>query len=239
MKNAVRNMSAFFSQKPEIIKTLQVAGMLLILCGLAAAWQWTPLNTFTGTARLLPFIKSLSAGAFGPLQVIFVYVLGGLVMFPIVVLIPVTALIYGPLLGPAYALLGCLASAVLCYVIGQKMGSETVLRIAGSRARFIEDRLDRHGFLMVALFRFLPVAPYTVVNLAAGAFRMRFLDYTAGTVVGLLPGVIIMTAIEYSAEKALLKPDAWSLLLLAGAAAAAFGAAVWARRRYKQYLSPE
>ena len=106
---------------------------------------------------------------------IFVYVLGGLVMFPIVVLIPVTALIYGPFLGPAYALLGCLASAVLCYVIGQKMGSETVLRIAGSRARFIEDRLARHGFLMIALFRFLPVAPYTVVNLWPARFACNFL----------------------------------------------------------------
>jgi phospholipase D1/2 len=232
-------MSAFFSQKPQIIKMLQFTGVLLILCGLAAAWRWTPLKAFTESGNLVPFIKGLSAGAFGPLQVMAVYVLGGLIMFPIVVLIPVTALIYGPFLGPAYALLGCLASALLCYVIGQKMGSETVLRIAGSRARIIEGQLGRHGFLVVALFRFLPIAPYTVVNLAAGALRMRMRDYTAGTIVGLLPGVIIMTAIEYSAERALLKPDAWSLLLLAGAAAAAFAAAVWARRRYKQYLSPE
>jgi phospholipase D1/2 len=232
-------MPSFFFQKPQILKMLQFTGVLLILCSLAAAWHWTPLKAFTESGNLLPFIKGLSAGAFGPLQVMAVYVLGGLVMFPIVVLIPVTALVYGPFLGPAYALLGCLASALLCYGIGQKMGSETVLRFAGSKARIIEGRLGRHGFLVVALFRFLPVAPYTVVNLAAGAFRMRFLDYTAGTLVGLLPGVIIMTAIEYSAERALLKPDAWSLLLLAGSAVAAFGAAAWARRRYKKYLSPE
>jgi len=232
-------MSETLSQKSEIRKMLQLAGVLLILCGLAAAWHWAPLKSFTAAASLVPFMKSLSAGAFGPLPVMAVYVLGGLVMFPIVVLIPVTALIYGPFLGPAYALLGCLASALLCYAIGQKMGSETVLRIAGSKARTIESRLARHGFLMVALFRFLPVAPYTVVNLAAGALRMRMLDYTAGTVVGLLPGVVIMTALEYGVEKTLVKPDAWSLSLLAGAAAATLGAAVWAKRRYKSFLSAE
>jgi uncharacterized membrane protein YdjX (TVP38/TMEM64 family) len=229
-----------FSQKTEISKMLPFAGALLILCGLAAAWHWVPLlKGFTAAASLVPLMKSLSAGAFGLLPVMAVYVLGGLVMFPIVVLIPVTALIYGPFLGPAYALLGCLASALLCYLIGQRMGSEIVLRIAGSRARTIEKKLARHGFLMVALFRFLPVAPYTVINLAAGAFRMRMLDYTAGTVVGLLPGVVIMTALEYGAEHTLVKPGASSLLLFSGAAAAALGTAVWAKRRYKRFLAAE
>jgi phospholipase D1/2 len=227
-------MSALFSQKPETVKLLQLFGVLLALCGLAAAWHLTPLKSFADPASVLPFMKGLSAGAFGPLQVIAVYVLGGLVMFPIVVLIPVTALIYGPFLGPAYALLGCLASAGLCYVIGRGMGSETVSRIAGSRARAIESRLMQHGFVMVALFRFLPAAPYTVVNLVAGAFRMRFRDYMAGTLVGLLPGVVIMTALEYSVEKTLIKPDAWSVLLLAGTAAVALGATVWAKRRYEK-----
>lgn len=229
--------TSFFSQKPEAVKLLQLFGVLLALCSLAAAWRWTPLKTFTDPGNLLPLLKSLSAGAFGPLQVMAVYVLGGLVMFPIVVLIPATALIYGPFLGPVYALLGCLASALLCYVIGKRMGSETVGRIAGSRTRAIERRLARHGFLMVALFRFLPVAPYTVVNLAAGAFRMRMLDYTAGTVAGLLPGILIMTALEYSVEKTLAKPDAWSVSLLAGAAAVALGAAVWAKRRYGKFTA--
>jgi uncharacterized membrane protein YdjX (TVP38/TMEM64 family) len=235
----MNKQSSLPSQKPQIIKMLQLAGVLLVLCGLAAAWHWTPLKSFADTTRVLSFMKDLSAGALGPLQVIAVFVLGGLVMFPIVVLIPVTALIYGPFLGPAYALLGCLASAALCYVIGRGMGSETVSRIAGSRASTIESMLARHGFLMVALFRFLPVAPYTVVNLAAGAFRMRFLDYATGTLLGLLPGVVIMTALEYSVEKTLVKPDAGNMLLLAGAAAVALGAAVWAKRRYKNFLSPE
>jgi phospholipase D1/2 len=230
-------MSALFSRKPETVKMLQFAGVLLALCGLAAAWRWTPLKAFTDPGSLLPLMKGLSAGFFGPFQVMAVYVLGGLIMFPIVVLIPATALIYGPFLGPAYALLGCLASALLCYVIGRGMGSDAVCRIAGSRTRAIESRLARHGFLTVALFRFLPVAPYTVVNLAAGAFRMRALDYTAGTAVGLLPGIVIMTALEYSVEKSLVKPDAWSLSLLAGAAAAALGAAVWARWRFGKFTA--
>ncbi len=223
--------SSRFLQKPETVKLLQLIGVLLTLCGLAAAWHWTPLKSFTDTASVLPFMKGLSGGTFGPLQVIAVYVLGGLIMFPIVVLIPVTALIYGPFLGPAYALLGCLVSAVLCYVIGQGMGSETVCRIAGSKSRAIESRLARHGFLMIALFRFLPVAPYTVVNLVAGALRMRFSDYTFGTVVGLLPGIVIMPLVENRLEKAACNPDLKNVLLVAGISLFLVAAAVWLRKR--------
>ena len=61
-------------------------------------------------------------------------------MFPIVILIPVTAFIYGPLLGPVYALLGCLVSALLCYMLGKKLGSEAVYRIAGSRSRIPQQK---------------------------------------------------------------------------------------------------
>ena len=152
-------------------------------------------------------------------------------MFPIVILIPVTAFIYGPLLGPVYALLGCLVSALLCYMLGREMGSVAVSRIAGSRSAYISRKLSQRGFFMIALFRFLPVAPYTMVNILAGAFRMRLVDYTTGTLVGLLPGVIIMTLIENRLEKAIYQPDRWNVFALAGVASLLLLASIWIKRR--------
>jgi uncharacterized membrane protein YdjX (TVP38/TMEM64 family) len=111
------------------------------------------------------------------------------------------------------------------------MGSEAVSRIAGSRSAYISRKLSQRGFLMIALFRFLPIAPYTMVNILAGAFRMRLVDYTAGTLVGLLPGVVIMTLIENRLEKALFKPDVWNVLVLAGAASLLLITSLWVKRR--------
>jgi phospholipase D1/2 len=188
----MRQASSLFSIPPERLKALCFIGMLIALCGLAAAWQWTPLRGLTERATILSFLKTLSASPFGPLFIIAVYAVGGFIMFPIVILIPVTAFIYGPLLGPVYALLGCLVSALLCYMLGKNLGSEAVYRIAGSRTAYLSRKLSQRGFLVIAVFRFLPIAPYTVVNILAGAFRMRLVDYTTGTLVGLLPGVIII-----------------------------------------------
>ncbi len=37
--------------------------------------------------------------------------------------------------------------------------------------------------------RLVPVAPFTVVNVAAGAFNVRFFDFALGTLIGMAPGI--------------------------------------------------
>jgi uncharacterized membrane protein YdjX (TVP38/TMEM64 family) len=227
----MKKASSLFSIPSDRLKVFCFIGTLIALCALAAAWHWTPLRGLTERATIVSFLSTVGASPFGPLLIVAVYAVGGFVMFPIVILIPVTAFIYGPLLGPVYALLGCLVSALLCYMLGKMLGSEAVYRIAGSRAASLSRKLSQRGFLMIAVFRFLPIAPYTVVNILAGAFRMRLVDYTAGTLVGLLPGVIIMTLIENRLEKAIYQPDRWNVLVLAGVASLLLISTIWLKRR--------
>lgn len=214
------------------LKALCFIGMLIAFCVLAAAWRWTSLSGLTERANILSFLSTLSASPFGPLFIVAVYAVGGLIMFPIVILIPVTAFIYGPLLGPVYALLGCVVSALLCYMLGKILGSEAVYRIAGNRTAYLSSKLSQRGFFVIALFRFLPIAPYTLVNIVAGAFRIRLVDYIAGTLVGLLPGVVIMTLIENRLEKAVYQPDMWNVSVLAGAASLLLISTIWLKRRF-------
>ena len=47
----------------------------------------------------------------------------------------------------------------------------------------------------MATVRLVPAAPFTLVNLVAGAMRIRFLHYLAGTALGLLPGLAVMAAL--------------------------------------------
>ena len=227
----MRQSFSLLSIPPDRLKALCFIGLLIALCALAAAWHWTPLRGLTERATIVSFLSTVSASPFGPLFIIAVYAVGGFIMFPIVILIPVTAFIYGPLLGPVYALLGCLVSALMCYMLGKNLGSEAVYRIAGSRTAYLSRKLSQRGFLVIAVFRFLPIAPYTVVNILAGAFRMRLVDYTTGTLVGLLPGVIIMTLIENRLEKAIYQPDIWNVFALAGVASLLLIASIWIKRR--------
>ena len=49
------------------------------------------------------------------------------------------------------------------------------------------------GILSVTAVRLVPIAPFTVVNLAAGALGISFRDYLIGTILGIAPGLIAMT----------------------------------------------
>ena len=52
----------------------------------------------------------------------------------------------------------------------------------------------------------MPIAPFTLVNLAAGAAEIRLRDYIAGTLLGLAPGLVVLSALGYQIVEILTKP---------------------------------
>ena len=93
----------------------------------------------------------------GPLIGIAVYVVGGFVMFPVMVLIAATAIALGPVLGFATALTGCLASAAALFWVGRLAGRRWVRRFGGRFVNKISRRLADQGILAVAVIRVIPV----------------------------------------------------------------------------------
>jgi uncharacterized membrane protein YdjX (TVP38/TMEM64 family) len=53
--------------------------------------------------------------------------------------------------------------------------------------------MARQGILTVALIRNIPVAPFSLVNLIAGASHIKLKDYLLGTAAGMLPGILVIT----------------------------------------------
>jgi phospholipase D1/2 len=43
----------------------------------------------------------------------------------------------------------------------------------------------------------VPIAPFTFVNLVAGASQIRLQDYVLGTILGMAPGLVIMSALGH------------------------------------------
>jgi hypothetical protein len=107
---------------------------------------------------------------------------------PVTLLILVTALVYGSGLGALYAMVGCVAAAMATYALGKFLGRSSVERLSGGSVERLSRRLARRGLLTVIALRIIPIAPFTVVNLFAGASHIRFLDYMLGTLIGMMPG---------------------------------------------------
>jgi phospholipase D1/2 len=193
--------------------------ILLALLALAVAWRWTPLGDWIDLAALTSAGKYLRGNLAAPFIVIPAYLVGTLIMFPVTLLIVATAFMFGALAGFFYAILGCLLAAVGTYVIGRALGRNTVSHLAGSRLNRLSRRLARHGVLAVTTVRIIPVAPFTVINLVAGASHIRFWDFVLGTVIGMAPGIIAITIFEHQLEAAIREPGAKSLAILAALAA--------------------
>jgi uncharacterized membrane protein YdjX (TVP38/TMEM64 family) len=68
------------------------------------------------------------------------------------------------------------------------------------------------------LARIVPVAPFAVVNLVAGAIQIRLRDFLLGTVIGMSPGIFALVMLQDQIEQVLRDPATRSVALLAGLA---------------------
>lgn len=213
-----------------------IGGMLL----LAALWRWTPLGDFLSAERINEWMQLIAESRFTPLILLALYLVAGLIVFPLVILVAATAVIFGPWWGVGYALGGSLASAFLTFWVGSYIGRDWLRRIAGSRI----DRLDRwlsdRGVLTIMTVRIIPIAPFTVVNLVAGASRISFRDYALGTVFGMTPGIALMVLFLDRLEAAVRNPSTSTFVIVAGVgvgAVAAFAGLRYLLRRQSRNKS--
>ena len=134
---------------------------------------------------------------------------------PLTVLIFVCGLVFGPWQGFLYSLLGALLSAMLTFALGHLLGRNTVRRFAGRKLGELNRRLARRGLMTIILVRIIPVAPFTVINMVAGASRIRFRDFMIGSAIGLLPGITGMSIFTDRLAAAIEQPTLLAFAVLA------------------------
>jgi phospholipase D1/2 len=211
---------------------LRAGIVLLILVGLAAAWRWMPLGDWLDVGTLVESVTSLRGHPIAPLVVIGAYTVGSMVLIPVTVLITATALAFGPLLGFTYSLLGCVVSATLTYGLGYLLGHETIRSLAGAQWGRLSHRIAQYGLLAILIVRVVPVAPFVVLNVMAGASHIRLRDFVLGTCLGMFPGLLVMTMFGNHLEDVIRHPKVETFLVLAGLIALIVLLSLWTRRRF-------
>lgn len=126
-------------------------------------------------------------------------------------------------------LIGVTTSALLTFGIGHLLGRQSILRLAGSQLNHIGRRVAQKGIVAVILIRIVPVAPFTIVNLVAGASPIRFRDFALGTVRGELPGLVGISLFVNQLSETVRQPSVMSVSMLAGVVLFLFlaGVALW------------
>ena len=178
--------------------TKTIIGMVSIavaLFGLAMAWSYTSLSDFADAGRMSTFLSAYSQSVWGPPFAIAAFVVGGLVVFPVLVLIAATAAALGPWLGFVTAMTGVSLSAFVLFAIGRALGRERLQRLLGRRTARIQERVVGKGILAVVVIRIIPIAPFSVVNVVAGASTLPLRDFLVGTLLGMTPGILAMAVL--------------------------------------------
>jgi uncharacterized membrane protein YdjX (TVP38/TMEM64 family) len=168
------------------------------MCALVVgAWFWMPRSMFSADEFASWFAPHRHAWYALP-AVIVAFIALGFAMVPVVVLIAATGVAFGPVLGPVYAMSGCLASASTGFGLGRWLGRPRVERFIGERTKRLVRAVSRNGVLAVFLIRKVPAAPFIIVNIVIGASPVRFRDFFLGTALAM--GVFVIAIAGFGSE---------------------------------------
>lgn len=196
--------------RPYLKAAVLFSGLLL----LAFLWYYGPLKEWSELSNIEAFISSFRSSPTAPFIVIGAFIVSGLLIVPLTLMLLATAFAFNPMASFFYAMSGALASAAVVFALGRLLGRDTVRKFAGGRVNELSRRLARRGIFAIALARMIPILPFTVMNLVAGASNVTFREFMIGTAIGLSPGILAVTIFEKGLENALRRPGLGSFAIL-------------------------
>jgi phospholipase D1/2 len=213
-------------------RLLRLGIVLFFMSAVALVWRMTPLSEYVRVETFTQWTNAVTIhAALVPFIVLLIYIVGGLIMFPVTILIAATAAMFDLVPSILYAYLGSLSSAIITYLIGARLGRRKVGELTGSWLDRLSRRLQDQGLFTVTVMRMLPLAPFTVVNMVAGAMHIRFRHYVLGTFFGMTPGILAIAVFTERLLSFVRTPDVLSFLVLIGVAGVMILAGVWVKKR--------
>lgn len=193
-----------------------VAIACAIAAGLALAWRFTPLADILEPRRIAERLETIEELTWAPFAFVAAYVIGGLVMFPVTVMSAATAIVFPPLKAVSVSFTGIMLSAALLHWMGARFIKGRIKKALTGTIERVDKALHDRGVITVATVRMIPLAPFTLVNIAAGAIGVRFRDYMLGTALGLAPGITMVCFFGRQVRAFWKDPNLKTVLIVAG-----------------------
>src|SRR5439155_11043312 len=170
---------------------------------------------FVTAERIIAWARAVRGMPWAPVVVVLIYTPAAFVMFPRPLLPLATVVAFGPWLGLVYGMAGILLSALATYYAGCITPPKTVERLAGGKFDHLRKVLRQHGLAAMTAIRILPVAPFALESILAGAMRIKLWHYMLGTFIGMTPGVLATSVFGDQLTRALEDPSTINWWLMA------------------------
>ena len=207
-----------------------------LLCALVcvgtlfALWRFTPLREIVTADAVRHWAETFGGQPWAPLAILLAYTPASVIMFPRPLITLAATVAFGPWLGALYALGGIELAALSGYFAGRRVSRDRLRRFGGPNLNALSARLRSGGLAAMVLVRLLPVAPFVVVSLFAGAARVGLTAFALGTAIGMAPGLIGVTVFGSQVGEALGGAGHFNIWPIAGVVALIAAISLFARR---------
>lgn len=183
--------------------------LLVVVCivALGLLWKITPLAEYTAPGKIVPLLEQVRATPWAVPAAMLVYTVGTLAFFPHMAMTGTIVIVFAPVQAFSIAMTGSIVSGAIGFWIGRRLGLKSLRALAGEAAEKVSLYAKKGGIMGITLLRLLPIAPYTVVNLALGMLEVSFAAFIVGTFLGTLPGTLIAALLGHSVLELWKNPD--------------------------------
>lgn len=209
----------------------KLIAITLVLMALTAAWRFTPLAELLTRENIIEWSRAARATPWAPVAIVLSFTPAAVLMFPRPILTLLAVITFGPWLGLAYSAAGIMLAAMVTFYAGRVMRRDTVLRLAGGKLDEVSGALREHGVMAIFASNMVPVPPFAVQGIIAGAIRIKTWEYVLGSILGMAPGLLAATVFARELRAVLEDPSKISWWVFA-AVIIAFGAFIWWIRRW-------
>lgn len=167
--------------------TLVLLGFIVVM--LVFGTDWLGINQ----DAVNNIMANVAESPFALVGVIAVFCALALTGFPQTLLFAGTVAVFGPVTGALYSWIATICSSTITYTIGHFFGARFVSRLSAGRAQNMIKVAQAHGVLAAMFIRWIPSAPFIVVNSIFGAAAVAIWKFLLGTGIGIIPKIVMVS----------------------------------------------
>lgn len=201
----------------------KIVGIGLLLVAVVLVARLTGLSEYLsldGLNRLRDWV--LGFGVLAPLVFIGIYAVATVAFLPGTPLSLLAGLVFGPVMGTLWIVVGATVGATLAFLIGRYAARSLVegWTARDERVRKLDEGVEKQGWRMLLITRLVPLFPFNLQNYAYGLTKIGLVTYVGLTAVCIIPGAAVFAFAGGSLANA--REDLTSTFVYLGVAAVLF-----------------
>lgn len=201
----------------------KIVGIGLLLVAVVLVARLTGLSEYLsldGLNRLRDWV--LGFGVLAPLVFIGIYAVATVAFLPGTPLSLLAGLVFGPVMGTLWIVVGATVGATLAFLIGRYAARSLVegWTARDERVRKLDEGVEKQGWRMLLITRLVPLFPFNLQNYAYGLTKVGLVTYVGLTAVCIIPGAAVFAFAGGSLANA--REDLTSTFVYLGVAAVLF-----------------